>query len=123
MFSHGMGGGRAAYSSVCGEFATYGFCCLRHGASGWRRCPNTHTPKGLGSRLEREAAGGLKRKPGSDKHSFDVVDFHFPPKDDLNGASPDPPDRRKASQSTDRDASRGIGRSIYSNGHNLRQTG
>jgi platelet-activating factor acetylhydrolase len=26
MFSHGMGGSRTAYSSVCGEFASYGFC-------------------------------------------------------------------------------------------------
>jgi hypothetical protein len=33
--------------------------------------------EGLGSRSEREAAGGLEQKPGSDKHLFDMVDFHF----------------------------------------------
>ncbi|KAF2139812.1 uncharacterized protein K452DRAFT_319934 [Aplosporella prunicola CBS 121167] len=32
IFSHGLGGNRTAYSSVCGEFASYGFvvCALEH---------------------------------------------------------------------------------------------
>jgi len=32
MFSHGMGGSRTAYGSVCGEFASYGFivCVMDH---------------------------------------------------------------------------------------------
>ncbi|OJD29921.1 platelet-activating factor acetylhydrolase protein [Diplodia corticola] len=32
VFSHGLGGNRTAYSSVCGEFASYGFvvCALEH---------------------------------------------------------------------------------------------
>jgi platelet-activating factor acetylhydrolase len=37
MFSHGMGGSRTAYSSVCGEYASHGIYHLRRGASRWQR--------------------------------------------------------------------------------------
>jgi platelet-activating factor acetylhydrolase len=54
--------------------------------SGARTLVN-HTPEGLGSHLEREAAGRIKHNLCSDKHSFDVVDFIFP-KDGPNNTSP-----------------------------------
>jgi platelet-activating factor acetylhydrolase len=119
MFSHGLGGSRTAYNGVCGEFTSYGFvvCAMEHrDGSGARTLVNIRRPK-VSAAAQNER---LEHKPGSDKHSFDMVDFF--PKDDPNDTSPGHRIDR-ASQSTDRDAPHRIGRSIYSNGHNLRRTG
>jgi predicted dienelactone hydrolase len=48
LFCHGMGGSRTAYSSVWGEFASYGFvvCAMEHrDGSGARTLVNTTRPK------------------------------------------------------------------------------
>ena len=76
MFSHGMGGSRTAYRSVCGEFASYGFvvCAMEHrDGSGARTLVNITRPK-VSAAAQNER---LEDKPGSDKHSFDMVDFIF----------------------------------------------
>jgi platelet-activating factor acetylhydrolase len=89
IFSHGMGGSRTAYSSVCGEFASYGFvvCTVEHRDGSGARTLINHTTEGLGSRPEREVAGRLEHRQGVGKHIYDVVDFIFP-KDDPNDTSP-----------------------------------
>jgi len=89
MFSHGMGGSRTAYSSVCGEFASYGFvvCAVEHRDGSCARTLVNHRPEGLSSRQERERTGGLKHKPGADKHMYDVVDHIFA-KEDKHDTSP-----------------------------------
>ena len=89
MFSHGMGGSRTACSSVCGEFASYGFvvCATEYRDGSGAGTLVNHTPEDLSSRPEREAGGRIEHKPGSDKRSFDVVDFIFP-KDDPNDTPP-----------------------------------
>jgi platelet-activating factor acetylhydrolase len=80
MFSHGMGGSKTACSSVCGEFASYGFivCAVEHRDGSGARTLVNHTAEGLGSRQEREVAGRLGHKLGAEKHMYDVVDFIFP---------------------------------------------
>lgn len=80
MFSHGRGGSRTAYSSVCSEFASYGVivCAVEHRDGSGARTLVNHTAEGLGSRQEREVAGRLGHKLGAEKHMYDVVDFIFP---------------------------------------------
>jgi platelet-activating factor acetylhydrolase len=89
MFSHGLGGSRTAYSSVCGEFASYGFvvCAVEHRDGSGARTLINHTVEGLGSRQEREVSGRLEHKEGANEHMYDVVDFIFP-KDDKTDTTP-----------------------------------
>ena len=89
MFSHGLGGSRTAYSSVCGEFASYGFvvCAVEHRDGSCARTLINHVPKGLGSRQEREHTGNLEHKPGAYRHMYDVVDYAFA-KEDKNDTFP-----------------------------------
>lgn len=84
-----MGGSRTAYSSVCGEFASYGFivCAVDHRDGSGARTLVNHTAEGLGSRQEREVAGRLEHKLGAEKHMYDVVDF-ISPQNDPNDTSP-----------------------------------
>lgn len=80
MFSHGMGGSRMAYSSVCGEFASYGFvvCAVEHRDGSGARTFINHPPEGKGSRKEREVNGHVDHWENETKRHWDVVDFIFP---------------------------------------------
>ena len=77
MFSHGMCGTRRSQSTVCGEFASYGFvvCAVEHrDGSG----PNTlvhHVPEVLGGRLRPEDHQGDEQS--NTKSTYDYVNFLF----------------------------------------------
>ena len=80
MFSHGMGGSRTTYSSVCGEFASYGFvvCAIEHRDGSGARTFINHPPQGLGSRKEREANGNVDHWEQEMERHYDIMDFVYP---------------------------------------------
>lgn len=80
MFSHGLGGTRTTYSSVCGEFASYGFvvCAVEHRDGSGPRTFVNHTQEGLGCREERESTGHVDHLEEEKEHLWDVQDFIFP---------------------------------------------
>lgn len=84
LFSHGLGGTRTCYSSVCGEFASQGFivCAIEHRDGSGPRTVINHPPEGSARRVISEAAYREKYhiKPGvSPPHN--TVKFIFPAND------------------------------------------
>nr|OQO20508.1 hypothetical protein B0A51_10885 [Rachicladosporium sp. CCFEE 5018] len=70
IFSHGLGGTRTMYSSICGEFASYGFvvCAVEHrDGSGPRTYINNATPSSTAT-VEAEER----------KHGYHSVNYLFP---------------------------------------------
>lgn len=80
MFSHGLGGSRTMYSSLAGEFASYGFvvCAVEHRDGSSPRTYVNHAKEGYGSREEREKNGGLDHWHKEKKRGYDVMDYMFP---------------------------------------------
>lgn len=80
IFSHGLGGCRSMYSSMCGEFASYGFVCVavehRDGSS--PRTYVNHSYRGEGSFEEIENRSEIQHLPRQKKKGFDRVDYLFP---------------------------------------------
>ena len=86
MFSHGLGGSRTAYNSLCGEFASHGFvvCAVEHRDGTGARTLINHPSQSRGSRPEREHTGKVDQYPEEADKTWDGVNFIFPDKSHMD---------------------------------------
>ncbi|PSK43677.1 hypothetical protein B9Z65_7191 [Elsinoe australis] len=91
MFSHGLGGTRTMYSSLCGEIASYGFivCAVEHRDGSGPRTYINRQQKLSPSELEEERIGyKINHGPLKIRDGYDIVDYIFP-QDNAYDTSPD----------------------------------
>lgn len=90
IFTHGLGGSRTMYSSVCGEFASYGFivCAIEHRDGSGPRTFVNHSKEGEGSIEEMDKHYHIDHGPTQKKQGYDKIDYVWP-KDNPHDTMPE----------------------------------